>query len=89
MPLKRLQTLLSQESLKIGNAYYDEDLISAIPLLKPAPPEILACIPQISGNPRQLGRFVPLERLLDRSYKEWYIQQYCCFHESVDDNVLF
>lgn len=57
MPLNRLQTLLSQESLKIGNTYYDKDLISAIPLLKSVPPEILSYIPQISGNPRQLGRY--------------------------------
>lgn len=56
MPLNRLQTLLSQESLRIGNTYYDEDLISAFPLLKSAPPEVVSYIPQIYGNSRQLGR---------------------------------
>lgn len=34
--------------------------------------------------------FFPLERLLDQSYKEWYIQQYWfCFHGYVDDKFLF
>lgn len=56
VPLNRLRTLLSQEALRTGNTYYDEDLISALPLLKSAPPEVMSYIPQIYGNSRQLGR---------------------------------
>lgn len=33
--------------------------------------------------------FFPLERLLDWSYKDWHVQQYCfCFHGSVVDKAL-
>lgn len=57
VPLKRLQILVSQKFLEIGNTCYDEGMASALLLLKLVPAEILPHIPEISWNPRQQGRY--------------------------------
>lgn len=55
MPLNRLQTLVSQESLETGDTCCDEDVVSVFPSLRSVPAETPSYVPQISGSPRQLG----------------------------------
>lgn len=90
MPLNRLQIPVSQESLKIGNTCYDEDMVSALPLLKLGTCWYTILHSWDFWESKATGRiFHPLGRLLAWSSKEWCIQQcgFCC-HGHIDGKVL-